>query len=81
MLLYKAVQYSKLRSYYDNLCQNAENLLNEETSVKLLEQILRLFIRVQSHSCAHDVKEKRKAKYIKEKIHSLRTELKKSSKQ
>ena len=80
-LLFEAVQDTKLRSYYKILCQNAESLVDEETNVNLWEQILGLFIRVQSHSCARDVKEKYKAKYSKEKMYSLRTEVKKSFKQ
>ena len=46
-LISETVQNTKLRSYYDNLCQNAESLVDEETSVNLLEQIVGLFIRVQ----------------------------------
>ena len=80
-LISEAIQDTKLRSYYDNLCQNAESVVDEETRVNLLEQILGLFIRVRSHSYAPDVKEKHKAKYSKVKMHSLRTELKKKSKQ
>ena len=80
-LISEAVQDTKLRSYYDNLCQNAESSVDKETSVNLLEQILGLFIRVRSYSYALDVKEEHKANYSKVKMHSLRTELKKSSKQ
>ena len=64
-LISETVQNTKLRSYYDNLCQNAESLVDEETSVNLLEQIVGLFIRVRSHSYAHDVREKRKANIVK----------------
>ena len=39
-LISEAVQSTKLRSYYDNLCQNAEGLVDEETIVNLLEQIV-----------------------------------------
>ena len=42
------------------MCQNAESLVYEETNVNFLEQIVGLFIRVQTHSCARDVKEKHK---------------------
>ena len=56
-LISDAVQNTKLRSYYDNLCQNAETLVDEETSVNLLEQIVGLSIRVRSHSYARDVGE------------------------
>ena len=80
-LISEAVQDTKLRSYHDNFCQNAESVVDEETSVNLLGQILGLFIRVRTHSFAHDVKEKHEANYSKVKMHSLRTELKKSSKQ
>ena len=80
-LISEAVQDTKLRSYYDNSCQNAEILMDEETSVNLLEQIWGLSIRVQSHSFARDVTEKHKAKYSKVKMHYVKTELKKSSKQ
>ena len=38
----EAVQFTILQSYYDNLCQNAESLVDEEISVNLLEQILGL---------------------------------------
>ena len=72
-LISEAVQNMKLASYYDNLCQNAKSLVDEETSVNLLEQIVGLFIRMQSHSYAFDVKEKHKIKYSKIKMHSLRT--------
>ena len=30
------------------ICQNAESLLHEETSVNLLQQIVRLIVRVRS---------------------------------
>ena len=80
-LISKAVQSTKLGSYYDNLCQNAEGLVDEETSVNLLEQIVGLFIRVRSHSYARDVREKHKAKNSKVAMYSLRKELKRSSKQ
>ena len=70
-----------MRSYYDNLCQNAKSLVDGETSASLLEQILGLFIRVWSHSHARDVKEQHKAKINEIKMHALRAELKKSSKQ
>ena len=40
-----------------------------------------LFIRMRSHSYARDIKEKHEAKYNEVKMYSLRTELKKSSKQ
>ena len=69
----EAVQNMKLASYYGNLCQNAKRLVDEETSVNLLEQIVGLFIRMQSHSYASDVKEKHKPKYSKIKVHSLKT--------
>ena len=36
-LISEAVQNTKLRSYYDSLCQNVESLVDEETSVNLLE--------------------------------------------
>ena len=35
----EAVQDTKLQSCYDNLCQNAESVVDEEISVNLLEQI------------------------------------------
>ena len=38
----EAVQDTKLQSYYDNLCQNAESVVDKEISVNLLEQILGL---------------------------------------
>ena len=64
-LISDAVQNTKLRSYYDNLCQNAETLVDEETSVKLLEQIVGLSIRVRSHSYARDVGENIKQNIVK----------------
>ena len=45
-LISESVQNTKLRSYYDNLCQNTESLVDEETQVNLLEKIVGLFIRV-----------------------------------
>ena len=80
-LISEAVQNIKLRSYYDNLCQKAGSLVDEKKSVNLLEQIAGLFIRVRSHSYARDVKEKPKSKNSEIKMHSLRTKIKKSSKQ
>ena len=67
----------QMRSYYDNLCQNAKSLVDGETSASLLEQILGLIIRVWSHSHARDVKEQHKAKINEIKMHALRAELKK----
>ena len=64
-LISDAVQNTKLRSYYDNLCQNAETLVDEETSVNLLEQIVGLSIRVRSHSYARDVGENIKQNIVK----------------
>ena len=31
-VIFEAVQSIKLRSYYDSLCENAESLVDEETS-------------------------------------------------
>ena len=64
-LISEAVQNTKLRSYYDNFCQNAETLVDEETSVNLLEQIVGLFIRVRSHSYARDVGKNIKQNIVK----------------
>ena len=64
-LIFEAVQNIKLRSYFDNLCQNAESLVDEEASVNLLEQIVGFFIRVRSHSFVGDVKERYKANIVK----------------
>ena len=38
-LISETAQNTKFRSYYDNLYRNAESLVDEETSVNLLEQI------------------------------------------
>ena len=72
-LISEAVQNTKLRSYYDSLCQNVESLVDEETSVNLLEQIVGFFIKVRSHSYARHIREKHKPKNSKVKMHSLRT--------
>ena len=77
-VIFEAVQSIKLRSYYDSLCENAGGWRNQ---CKLLEKIMGLFIGMRSHSYARDVKEKHKAKYNEVTMYSLRTELKKSSKQ
>ena len=62
----------KLQSYFDNLCQNAESLVDEETSVNLFHTITFIFC---------NVKERYKVKYSEIEMHSLGIELKKSSKQ
>ena len=72
-LISEAVQNTKLRSYYDSLCQNVESLVDEETSVNLLEQIVGFFIKIRSHLYARHIREKHKAKNRKVKMHSLRT--------
>ena len=64
-LIFEAVRNIKLLSYFDNLCENAESLVDEEASVNFLEQIVGLLIRVRSHSFVRDVKERYKANIVK----------------
>ena len=51
--------------------------VEEETSNNLLEMIIGLYIRVQCHSYAKDIKEKEKVKRKSIRKQSLRTEIKK----
>ena len=77
-LIFEAVQSTKLRFCYVIY----DSLVDEEIFINLLRTNCgTFFIRVQSHSYAHDVKEKHKRKYNEIKMNSLRSELKKWSKQ
>ena len=79
-LVLKALENSLLQSYYANIQSNAEIFVDDEVASNLLEEIVKLYIKVRSHSYARDVKEKYKVKQRRTKARSLRTELKKKSK-
>ena len=65
--------------FYENLYSKAEIQIDEEISFNLLENLLGLFVRVRSHTYAHNIKGRHKLKVEEVKKHSLRTELKKET--
>ena len=54
--------------------------VSKENAVNLLEELISLYLRIQSHSFAKDIKEIHKVKNKKLKEHSLRKTIKKAAK-
>ena len=72
------MQDTNLLQFYENLYSKADIQIDEEISFNLLENLLELFVRVRSHTYAHN-KGRHKLKVKEVKKHSLRTELKKKT--
>ena len=51
------MQDPDLLQFYENLCSKAEIKTDEEISFNLIEKLLGLFVRVRSHTYAHNIKE------------------------
>ena len=70
---------SLVQSHYYNIYSSISPKVSKENAVNLLEELMLLYLRIQSHSFAKNVKETYKMKSKKSKERSLRTTIKKAS--
>lgn len=70
---------SWVRSNFDILRNSAEQEIEEELGLNLLEDLITLYIRLRAHSYAKDKQQLSKMQKDRTKTKSLRTEMKKSS--
>ena len=69
---------SLVQSHYYNIYSSISRKVSKENAVNLLEELMLLYLRIQSHSFAKNVKETYKMKSKKSKERSLRTAIKKA---
>lgn len=73
------LQESEVVSNFTCICNNAEQVVEKEVAMDMLESLLTLYVRVRAHSYAKNIKEKHMVATKKQKTRSLRTEIKKKS--
>jgi len=77
-IIEKALINSNVLDYFRSSCDKTD-VMEIEWADKLLERVLVLYIRVQTHSYAKDIKEQFKHKAKQNRKRALRTELKKAN--
>jgi archaellum biogenesis ATPase FlaH len=68
-----------IKAKFKTVCYAIDPKVNSEIAIKLLEQMLTLYVRLHTYSFEKDVREKHKAAKRQSKKRSLRTEIKQAS--